>query len=37
VVELVRFTLDSYELADNGVVAWFGRELARIVVDECLG
>jgi hypothetical protein len=36
VVELVRFTLDSFELADDGVAEWFGLELAQIVVDECL-
>jgi hypothetical protein len=36
VVELTRFTLTSFELDDDGVAAWFGLELARIVVDECL-
>jgi hypothetical protein len=36
VVELVRFTLDSFELADDGVAEWFGLEPARIVVDECI-
>ena len=35
-MELVRFTLESFELADNGAAACFGLELARIVVDECL-
>jgi hypothetical protein len=35
-VELVRFTLERFELADNGVAVWFGLELARIVVGECL-
>lgn len=33
VVELVRFNLESFELADQGVAALFGLELARLVVD----
>jgi len=33
VVELVRFNLESFELADQGVAALFGLELARMVVD----
>jgi len=36
VVELTRFTLDCFKLEDDGVAAWFGLELARMVVDECL-
>ena len=36
VVELTRFTLESFEVADNAVAEWFGLELARMVVDECL-
>ena len=33
VVELVRFNLESFDLADQGVAALFGLELARWVVD----
>ncbi|MBM2805006.1 MAG: hypothetical protein HW419_2899 [Deltaproteobacteria bacterium] len=35
VVELVRFTLHSFELDDQDVAALFGVELARLVVDRC--
>jgi hypothetical protein len=35
VVEVTRFTLKSFELADDGVAEWFGVELARLVVDTC--
>ncbi len=35
VVELVRFTLYTFELDDDGVAALFGLELARLVVDTC--
>ena len=33
VVELVRFNLESFDLADQGVAALFGLELARLVAD----
>lgn len=33
VVELVRFNLESFDLADQGVAALFRLELARLVVD----
>ncbi len=33
VVELVRFTLHTFELDDQGVAELFGEELARLVVD----
>ena len=33
VVVLVRFTLESFELEDEGVASLFGLELARLVVD----
>ena len=36
VVEITRFTLKSFELDDDGLAEWFGLELARMVVDECL-
>lgn len=35
VVELVRLTLNDFELEDDGVAELFGLELARMVVDEC--
>jgi hypothetical protein len=37
VVELTRLTLDDFELESDGVAELFGLELARMVVDECLG
>ena len=33
VVELMRFNLESFELADQEVAVLFGLELARLVVD----
>ena len=33
VVELARFTLDSFDVADQDPAALFGVELARLVVD----
>lgn len=33
VVDLVRFTLHTFELDDEGVAALFGLELTRLVVD----
>jgi len=33
VVELVRFNLESFDLAEQGVAALFGLELTRLVVD----
>jgi hypothetical protein len=35
VVELVRFTLHTFKLDDDGVATLFGLELARLVVDTC--
>lgn len=35
--KITRFTLESFELADDGVAEWFGLELAQIVVNQCLG
>ena len=32
-VELVRFNLESFDLADQGVAELFGLEVARLVVD----
>ena len=33
VVELLRFNLESFDFADQGVAELFGLELARLVVD----
>ena len=33
VVELARFTLNSFEFDDQDVAEFFGMELARLVVD----
>lgn len=35
VVELARFTLRSFDVREQDVAAWFGVELARLVVDSC--
>lgn len=35
VVELVRLSLKSFELADEGVASLIGLELARLAVDIC--
>lgn len=35
VVELVRFTLHSFELDDEEVATLFALKLARLVVDTC--
>ena len=32
-MELVRFNLESFELEDQGIAAFLGLELARLVVD----
>ena len=36
-VELTRLAIDDFELKDDGVAELFGLELARLVVDRCLG
>lgn len=35
VVELTRFRLSCMKFDGEGVAAWFGSELARLVVDSC--
>jgi hypothetical protein len=34
-MELVRLSLKSFELADQGVASLIGLELTRLVVDTC--
>jgi putative membrane protein len=36
IVELTRFELPSFTVADKHLAEFFGLELARMVVDECL-
>jgi len=35
-VEITRFQLQQFTLSIKELTEWFGLELARIVVDECL-
>lgn len=35
VKELTRFRLASLKFDDERVARWFGRELARLIVDSC--
>ena len=36
IVEITRFQLQNFTVSMMEVAEWFGLELARIVVDECL-
>jgi hypothetical protein len=36
IVEVTRFEVPSFKLEDKVVAEWFGREIAKILVDECL-
>ena len=36
-VEIARFDLPSFKTEMKELAEWFGLELARIVVEECLG
>ena len=36
IVELARFRLQNFTVSMKELVEWFGLELARIAVDECL-
>jgi len=36
IVEVTRFELPSFTTELHGLAQWFGLELAKIVVDECL-
>jgi hypothetical protein len=35
-IEVSRFEVPSFKLEDKVVAEWFGREIAKILVDECL-
>lgn len=35
-VEVTRFEVPSFKLEDKIVMEWFGREIAKILVDDCL-
>jgi hypothetical protein len=37
IVELGRFQLQQFTVSMKELAEWFGLELSRIVVDECLG
>jgi len=37
IVEITRFQLQQFTVSKKEVAKWFGLELSRIVVDECLG
>jgi hypothetical protein len=36
IIEVARFELPSFKLELKGVAEWFGFELSKLVVDECL-
>jgi hypothetical protein len=36
IVELVRFRLQNFTVSLKELAEWFGLEVARIAVDECL-
>jgi hypothetical protein len=36
VVEITRFQLQRFTVSIKGLAEWFGLEVARVVVDECL-
>ena len=36
IIEVVRFELPSFTVSMKELAEWFGLELSRIVVDECL-
>jgi len=36
IVEVTRFQLQQFTVSMKELAEWFGLELARIVVDECL-
>ena len=37
IVEITRFQLQRFTVSIKELAGWFGLEVARIVVDECLG
>jgi hypothetical protein len=36
IVEIIRFQLQRFTVSIKELAEWFGLEVARIVVDECL-
>jgi hypothetical protein len=36
-VEITRFQLQQFTVSIKKLAEWFGLEVARFVVDECLG
>ena len=36
IVEITRFQLQRFTVSIKGLAEWFGLEVARLVVDECL-
>jgi hypothetical protein len=36
IVEITRFQLQRFTVSIKELAEWFGLEIARIVVDECL-
>ncbi len=36
IVEITRFQLQQFTVSVKELAEWFGSEIARIVVDECL-
>jgi hypothetical protein len=36
IVEITRFQLQRFTVSMKGLAEWFGLEVARVVVDECL-
>ena len=36
IVEITRFQLHRFTVSINELAEWFGLEVARLVVDECL-
>jgi hypothetical protein len=36
IVGVTRFQLQQFTVSMKGIAEWFGLEIARIVVDECL-
>ena len=36
IVEITRFQLHRFTVSINELAGWFGREVARLVLDECL-
>ena len=37
IVEVGRFQLQHFRVSIKELAEWFGLELARIIVDECMG